>query len=201
MATVYRPGASRVLAGAITAIGALGLVALTWDEGVAGLLRYGWWIVLPAALAWAIFWNPRIEVDDSGVLLVNVFRSIQLPWPAIQAVDTKWALKLVTAYGSYSAWAAPAPGRHGSRQVSEAELAHLPQSSLSAEGTLRAGDSLNTPSGQAALAIRQHWQALRDAGHLDNPRLEFDRPPVRWHVITIAVLAGVTVLGAAGLML
>jgi hypothetical protein len=42
MATVYRPGASRVLAGAILAIGALGLLALTWDEGLGGLLRYGW---------------------------------------------------------------------------------------------------------------------------------------------------------------
>jgi hypothetical protein len=200
MATVYRPGASRVLAGAIMVIAALGALALTWDEGIVGLLRYGWWIALPAVLAWAIFWNPRIEVDDSGILLVNVFRSIQLPWPAIQAVETKWALKLVTAYGSFSAWAAPAPGRHGSREVSATDLKHLPPSSFSADGTLRAGDSVNTPSGQAALAIRQHWQALSDAGHLANPRLEFDRPPVRWHIITIAVLAGVAVLGVAGMV-
>ncbi|MET0866143.1 MAG: PH domain-containing protein [Nakamurella sp.] len=201
MSTVYRPGASRVLAGAIITIGVLGVLALTWDAGIPGLLRYGWWIAGPAIAAWALFWNPRIEVDDSGVLLVNVFRSIRLPWPSIQAVDTKWALTLTTAYGTFSAWAAPAPGRHGSRVVSPSELKHLPRSSFSAEGTLRAGDAVNTPSGQAALAIRQHWEALRDAGHLDNPQLEFDHPPVHWHARTIAVLAGVLVLGVAGLVI
>ena len=42
--------------------------------------------------------------------LVNVLRTIDLPWPAIQLVDTKWALTLVTAYGKFTAWAAPAPG-------------------------------------------------------------------------------------------
>jgi hypothetical protein len=179
----------------------VGLIGLTLDGGVSGLIHYGWWVALPAVLAWATFWNPCIVVDDAGVLLVNVFRSIQLPWPAIQDVDTKWSLKLVTAYGSFSAWAAPAPGRHGSREISPQEVKHLPESSYGVGRSVRPGDSLNTPSGQAALAIRQHWQALRDAGHLDNPRLEFDRAPIRWHVGTIATIAALIILGLAGQLL
>ena len=42
--TVYRPSASRVLAGAIFVICGVGLLALLSIQGVAGLLRYGWWI-------------------------------------------------------------------------------------------------------------------------------------------------------------
>jgi Bacterial PH domain len=201
MSTVYRPGASRALAGAIAAISVLGLVALTFDEGISGLIRYGWWIVLPAVLAWAIFWNPRIVVDDAGVQLVNVFRSIRLPWPAIQAVDTKWALKLVTSYGSFAAWAAPAPGRHGSREISAQEVKHLPALSYGVGDSVRPGDAVNTPSGQAAIAIRQHWQALHDAGYLDDPRLEFDRPPIRWHLGILGTIGGLIALGMAGLLL
>ena len=201
MSNVYRSGASRTLAGAVAAICLVGLIGLTFDAGAVGLIRYGWWVALPAVLAWATFWNPCIVVDDAGVLLVNVFRSIQLPWPAIQDIDTKWSLKLVTAYGSFSAWAAPAPGRHGSREISPQEVKHLPESSYGVGRSVRPGDSLNTPSGQAALAIRQHWQALRDAGHLDNPRLEFERAPIRWHVGIIATVAGLIILGVAGQVL
>jgi len=201
MSTVYRPTASQVLAGGIGAISAIGLLALLAGDGIDGVLRYGAWIALPAVLAWGIFWNPRIEVDDSGVLLVNVFRSIRLPWPAIVGIDTKWALTLNKAYGSFGAWAAPAPGRHASRQITEQEVKHLPESSYGAGHSVRPGDAVRSPSGEAAVAIRRQWEDLRDAGHLDNPRLEFDRPPTRWHVGFMAAVAALIVLGAAGQLL
>ncbi len=201
MPTTYRPGASRLLAGAIFVIGAVGLIALQVNDGVGGLLRYGWWLVLAAVLAWALFWNPRIHVDASGVLLVNVFRTIQLPWPSIQEIDTKWALTLKTAYGSFGAWAAPAPGRRSIARATKQDVEHLPTSSFGLGNTVRPGDTLNSPSGQAALAIRLQWEALRDAGHLDNPRLEFERAPVTLHIATIATLVALTGLCVAGLLL
>lgn len=201
MPTTYRPGASRLLAGAIFAIGAVAVVALIIEGGVAGMLRYGWWVMLVAVLAWALFWNPRVHVDASGVLLVNVFRTIRLPWPSIQEIDTKWSLTLKTAYGSYSAWAAPSPGRHGTRRVTDQDLRHLPQSSYDADNSVRPGDAPTSPSGQAAWAIRDQWEALRDAGHLDNPRLEFERPPVTWHVGIMLCLAGLCALAVAGMVL
>ena len=45
---------------------------------------------------WAVFWRPVVAVDDGGVRLVNVLRTIDLPWPSILAIDTKWALTLIT---------------------------------------------------------------------------------------------------------
>jgi hypothetical protein len=197
----YRPRATRILGGAIFAICGIGLVGLLIDSGIGGLLRYGWWIALAGVLAWGLFWNPNVQVDDAGVKVVNVFRSITLPWPSIKEIDTKWSLTLITAYGSFAAWAAPAPGRYATRNVTEQEIKHLPSTSFDEAGSIGPGDNPNSSSGQAALAIRRRWEALRDAGHLDNPRLEFDRVPVRWHVELIVVLAALLVLGLVGLAL
>ncbi len=182
-------------------IGGIGLLALIVGDGVAGLLRYGWWVLLVTALVWALFWNPRIHVDASGVVLVNVFRTIRLPWPSIQEIDTKWSLTLKTAYGTFGAWAAPAPGRHGTRRVTEQDLRHLPRSSHDSDRSIRPGDSPTSPSGQAAWAIRETWEMLRDAGHLDNPRLEFERAPVTWHIGTLVCLAALGTLSVVGILL
>ena len=201
MPTIYRSAASRLLAAAIFVIGAVGLFALAVQDGPAGLLRYGWWVLFFAALAWALFWNPRLEVDASGVVLVNVFRTIRLPWPSIQEIDTKWSLTLKTAYGSFGAWAAPSPGRHGTSRVTDRDLRHLPESSYDADNSIRPGDAPTSPSGQAAWAIRSQWEALRDAGHLDNPRLEFERPPINWHRGTLLCLVALGVLSVAGVLL
>ena len=201
MSTEYRPAASRVLAAVIGVVCAIGLGALTIDQGIGGLARHGSWIVLPAVICWALFWNPRVDVDEAGVVLVNVLRTIRLPWPAIRAVDTKWALNLDTAYGRFTAWAAPGPGRHANRDISSLEIEHLPESSRGDGGGLRPGDSPRSSSGLAAIAVRRQWEALRDAGHLDNPRLEFERPPVMWHVGMMGAVAALLALGVAGLVL
>lgn len=198
MSTVYRPASSRALAAGIFAVCVIGLIAFAVQDGPGAVLHYGWWLILVGVLAWAFFWNPRIVVDDSGVLLVNVFRSVRIPWPAIQAIDTKWSLTLQTSYGTFGAWAAPAPGRHGSRHLTEQDVRHLPESSFGVGHSVRPGDAVNSPSGRAAMEIRVRWAALRGAGHLDNPRLEFERPPIRWHVEIFAVCAGLIALGAAG---
>jgi hypothetical protein len=49
--------------------------------------------------------------------------------------------------------------------------------------------------------VRRRWQELKDAGHLDRPRLEFERPPGHWHFGFIAASAGLIVWAAAGLLL
>ncbi len=201
MTTVFRPTASRLLAGGIFVICVVVLVAMTQEQGLSGLIRHGWWVLLAGVLGWALFWRPLIAVDDAGVVLVNVLRTVRLPWPAIEEIDTKWSLTLRTAYGNFGAWAAPAPGRHGTRDVTEQDVKHLPESTYGVGHSVRPGDTMNSPSGRAAGAIRRRWEELRDAGHLDNPRLEFDRAPVRWHIGTMVVIAALVALGLAGSLL
>jgi hypothetical protein len=196
---VFRPGFGRVLCIAIGVICVVAMVALVATDGLAAGWRGGPWLALVAGSCWALFWRPEVVVDDGGVRLVNVFRTIDLPWPSIVAVDTKWALTLITAYGRYTGWAAPAPGMHEAVRATSRDAEHLPASAWSSEG-IRPGDLPSSPSGSAALLIRRRWEQLRDAGHLDDPRLEHDAPPVTWHRNTIASGVGLAVLCVIGLL-
>lgn len=198
MPTEFRPTFGKVLTVAIGATCAIATVWVIADDGAVGLIEVGPWLALVAGACWATFWNPRIVVDDSGVQLVNVLRTITLPWPAIQAVDTKFALTLITAYGKFTGWAAPAPGAHAAVRATRGNVKMIPDSAWAAGG-IRPGDLPSTPSGNAALLIRQRWEALRKAGYLETPQLEHDRAPVRWHWQMLAIGAGLAAIGVVGL--
>ena len=57
------------------------------------------------------------------------------------------------------------------------------------------GEMAGTSSGDAATIVRRRWERLRAEGFLDDPRLEFDKPPIRWHwqvglvVVALAALS------------
>ncbi len=192
---VYRPGFGKVLSGAVIAICAVALITFTVREGGRGFYGSAPWLALVGGASWAIFWQPEVVVDDGGVHLHNVLRTIDVPWPAIQRIDTKWALTLFTHYGTFTAWAAPAPSRTATKDLSPGDIAGLPESTYAAGRSIRPGDSPNSPSGKAARAVRAHWEQLRDAGHLSDPRLEFSKVPVRWHWLTILVALTLLLLG------
>lgn len=184
-----------VLTVALAVLCAGGLVITLISDGFEVALRMLPWLLLITGTAWAVFWRPEVRVDDGGVHLVNVLRSIDLPWPSIVRVDTKWALALVTRYGKYTAWAAPTSSRVSGREIAPNDLESMPESTFEAGKSIRPGDSPHAPSGAVAMVIRRHWEDLQRAGYLDQPQLEFERPPVRWHLRTFAVGAGLVLWG------
>lgn len=196
---VLRPTSGRVITIGMGVVSAAWLVGLTEEYGMSTGARVLPWLGLLVCACWATLWRPHVEVDPGGVTLVNVFRTVHLPWPTIQLVDTKWTLTLVTTYGTYRAWAAPAPGARGAVRADRTQLRHLPESTGAAAG-IRPGDVPSSPSGSAALVIREHWEQLRDAGYLDDPRPEHDRAPTTWHWTVIAAGAGLLALGLAALV-
>ena len=112
-------------------------------------------------LAWLLFWQPHIEVSEQSVIIVNLLRIHQIPWGQIVRIDTRWALEIFTEKRKYTAWSAPAPGRHTSMLASKDQGEHLPKSSYVA-GTVRPGDLVNTDSGSAAARIRALWEQRKD---------------------------------------
>ncbi len=196
---VYRPWFGRMLTIAIGSICVVAAVTLLWRNGLRQFLQVAPWLALVAGACWAAFWRPRVEVSDGGVRLVNVFRTIDLPWPSIEAINTKWSLGLVTAYGTFTAWAAPAPGVRGTVRAARSDVQRLPPSAVVAGG-IRPGDLPSSASGEVAVLIRTQWEALRDAGHLDDPRLERQRAPITWHITIVAAGAGLAILGIVGLL-
>lgn len=189
---VFRPWFGRALTVLIVGICAISLTVVVARSGVRALWEVGPALTLTALCCWAAFWRPEVAVDDSGVRLVNVTRTVHVPWPAIQAIDTKWALTLITSYGRFTAWAAPAPGARQSMRAIPRDVPHLRAEVLAGDG-IRPGDLPSSPSGDAAQLIRERWQVVRDAGHLDDPRLEHPTVPMRWHVGTLVAVAALAV--------
>jgi len=200
----YRPGFGRGLAIAILVIAALGMIVSLVSAPLASL-RYLPAVALVVVCVWAAFWWPAVIVSPAGVTLKNIVRTIELPWPAIQRIDTQFALTLFTAYGQYSAWAAPAPGRAGvaqagHRAVTREESRLLTESTVNA-GQIRPGDLPSSASGAAALLVRRRWEELRDAGLLDDAQLERNRPVVRWHWRTLLAIGGLALATVLALTL
>jgi hypothetical protein len=155
------------------------------------------WMALLTLTCWATFWRPRVAVSDAGVELVNVSRTVFVPWPALQDIDTKWALTLITAYGQFRAWSAPAPG---TRAALLSLVGSRKQRPPPGPEVVRPGDLIDSPSGSAAALIRHRWDAMRAAGHLENPRLERDRAQVTWHFETALAAAALLAVGIATLV-
>lgn len=191
----FRPRFGRALTIVTAALALVGAVAAVVDDPAVGL-RYVPVFALGAVAVWVLFGRPAVLVGDGGVVLRNVLRTVELPWPSIQRIDTKYALTLYTAYGVYAAWAAPSPSRTQVQHAAPQDTRHLPESSYIGGG-LRPGDLAGTASGDAAAYVRRRWEKLRDAGFLDAPRLEHDVPRVRWH---LAPALGVGLLTAAAVL-
>ncbi|RJU02838.1 PH domain-containing protein [Arthrobacter frigidicola] len=164
--TVFRPRTSKVFTAVAFALTAVGLVSVVVAEGVSGLLA-GWPLIAFAFAAWWLFWYPSVEVDPDAVTLRNPLITVSVPWAALVHVDTKFALKLVTPRGSYTAWAAPAPGVWGTHAGKPEHLANLPGSSYGPERSVRPGDLTHTDSGYAAFLVRSRWEKLIGSGSLD----------------------------------
>jgi hypothetical protein len=134
--------------------------------GIDSLGRYGAPIVLFGLLGWAVFWKPRVEVSDGGVVMVNILRTIHVPWPAVEAVDGRYGLQLLTAYGAFTAWAVSAPSGADRRQGRDSA---------------------------AAVGVQERLDSLRGAGWLDDPRLEQPRARTEWHLAMICATATLVV--------
>lgn len=195
--TSFRPTFGRVLSVVVAAIAVAGLVGFIVAGDVVGLVRYGWGLLLLGAGAFALFWFPSLDVAEHEITVRNVFSTVHVPWPAIDRIDTKYALTIYTANGKVTAWASPAPSRYIS-QVSRTTDARLAATSIGSNP--RPGDLLETTSGAAAFVIRRHWEELREDGKLDaGVEPGSVRRDIHW--ATIAVLGGLVIATALGVTL
>ncbi|WP_154795279.1 PH domain-containing protein [Occultella kanbiaonis] len=199
----FRTLFARVLTIVIAVVAACALVFFVLDGGWRELARSGPVILFVVAGVWALFWNPLVEVSDGGVTIVNVLRTVHLPWPTVASVDSQWALRVRTHDGGgYSSWAVPAssgmaarsrrPERSGGRDDVIADK--VPDSRARISGA---------SADAAALAIGQRLAALTEAGHLTRSRSTVGEihPTVTWNGQVLAVLGVLAALGVLGLTL
>ena len=165
--TTLRPRFGQVMTIVVAAIVVAALVSFIVVGDWAGLARTASILLLFAWATYVAFWSPSVTVDPAGVVIRNLVREHRVTWPAIERIDTKYALELYTATKKFTAWAAPAPSRLTSGRAGRADLTGLPESTYGAGGSIRPGDLPTSESGQASLLVRRQWEALRDSGALD----------------------------------
>ena len=109
-----RPGSS-VVVGILGGLAGLALL-------VPGLLTESrsWTLISTVVLALVLLWlfvaRPCAVIHAEGIRLVNPLRVVDVTWPVITEVRSRWALELVVEGRRYTAWGVPAdPGRprHG----------------------------------------------------------------------------------------
>ncbi|WP_295124921.1 PH domain-containing protein [uncultured Leifsonia sp.] len=190
---------NRVLAVLIWAAAAALIVGLLVSVHDARLLY-----VVPCALfafiGWAMLWRPRLTVADEGIEVVNVTRTIRIPWQALIHVDTKYALTLYTPGRKFPVWSAPAPGTARTLRATRQETAGRVGKPKVADSVRRPGDLLSTESGAAAEVVRRRWAALQQSGAIDSGLADETPVSIRWHSTTLAVLVVLTAGTLAALL-
>ncbi|WP_193313024.1 PH domain-containing protein [Georgenia subflava] len=113
---VFRTTSARVYAVIFWVVAVVLLVAFATNGGLGELLQYGAVPLVLVAVGWAVFWQPHVVVAPAGVTAANVFTTVDVPWLTIDAVETRWGLRLETADGRVNVWAAPAKGGISNRR-------------------------------------------------------------------------------------
>lgn len=186
-----RPTSGKVLTVAVGLVGAFGLVSLFTEGGLHELARFGVVGLAGVYLCWMLFWFPSVTVGPAGVTIRNIARTHQISWPAVVAVETRYALTVRTTTGKFVAWSAPSPGRYAGRTSTAPEL----RSQGKGPREVALGDIPRSESGLAALVVRQRWDALKAAGYLDSGAIEGTGVVTRWNAAVLGCAGGVLALG------
>lgn len=157
---------------------------------------------LGTLLVWAAFGRPTVEVSDGEVVLVNVTRTVRVPWPLLDRAEARWSLEVHTVDGRrWTAWAAPrSSATAGAMRAARDRRAELRAGTALGRGVAHRDDRTRRPATAEGVqaAIDERQAALLAAGHLDGSRSRAAaaglRVTVTWHTATIA---GVLSLAAA----
>jgi hypothetical protein len=221
---VYRPAYSRVLLGIFVVFGLWWVIDEAIGPHPAHAAVSGLWLVAITAALACLFWRPSVVVDESGVELRNMVRDVQMPWRALEQLETRYTLTLHAGGRRYQSWAGVAPGRPSitarlisGRVAGAADSGRYdyalpdPRRTAAAGGAAPSSRDLRADSGATAFMIEQRWHAWRDragaAGESSPDRQDGSthRPPgdrpvvlVRWRPL-LPVVSGVAAVLALAL--
>ncbi|WP_152230795.1 PH domain-containing protein [Georgenia ruanii] len=207
---VFRTTSARVYAVITWAVAAVVLAALGANGGIGEVVRYGAIPLAMAVFGWAVFWRPSVEVGDDGVVLTNVLRTVEVPWGAIDRVETRWGLRLVTSRGAVNGWAAPARAGVG-RARSQRRAEHLPDRLFEGTGRVRhPGDAAAVGAvvedrrarraARASAGAPPH-AAERAVGAPDAGARGADAPQARVNTVVVVLLGGTIALAVLAVAL
>jgi hypothetical protein len=199
---VFSSTFGRVLTVATAVVAAAAVLAVLGELPLRDVLTTVLLGALGILVVWATFGRPAVEVSDGEVVLVNVTRTVRVPWPLLDRAEARWSLEVHTVDGRrWTAWAAPrSSATGGAMRAARDRRAEVREAAAVGPGLVhrREGVRRHATAEGVQAAIEERHAALLAAGHLDGSRsraLEAGlRVAVTWHVATIA---GVLALAAA----
>ena len=189
-------------------VGLVAALAWAWsaaaDGGVLGLARQAPDILLATTLAYGVLVRPAVAIGPTGITLRNVVRDVDVPWAALAEVRTRFALTLVTTDGRrFTAWAAPASGRHTDTRLTRRELGAIGWDP--ADDLPTASASPESSSGAVAAWVRREWSRSIEADAHGGPGSRLPaalEPRTRTHLArgVVGLLSVATVLVAVTML-
>lgn len=157
--TRYRPRSATIYSSIVMGGAALLAVITVIDNGFGTANVALAFLVLLAALAYAAYFRPSVEVYEDRVRLVNVVTIATIPFSRLDRIATRWALEMHADDGTQAtAFAAPAPGASKSRRISLNE-AHWGSNPASLYHTDTPTAQPGTASGDAASIVDHAFAA------------------------------------------
>lgn len=179
--SVLAPRFARVVCVAVVAVCAVTAVSLVQYGRLEVLLRAMPAVLLAAALAYVVFWRPRVLITPERIEAVNPFRTLIAPWAAVTGVTAHWSLSVRTDAGAFAVWAAPAQSPWSAVGELRRDALGRPSMGRSASGTGVATTSI-------APLVEQQWAAHRDAPGSQGAAVIHRNVPAVTVIVTLALL-------------
>lgn len=120
------------------------------------------WLLAVALLIWVVMVRPSLILSTEGIGLRNLVRDIDISWPVVDLVESRWNLKVYDAQGhSWGSWAISAqrPSGRGMRPAGTGGMGLFPGRMTVPEP----GDTgMRNPSASAAAIADQIRDAQED---------------------------------------
>lgn len=147
-------------------------------------------LLLVGALGYVLLLRPSLTLAKEGLLIVNPFREVRVPWHLVEELRTYWSLQVGTPAGRQTVWALSA-SRHQTRAGMRRKLYADPQDVESVAQLI------------GAVQDSQDGPHLQDGQHLQDGRDRTDQlgeVVVAWSPLSVGLVGLPLVLLLAGLL-
>lgn len=174
------------------ALNVIDIVRHEWDRSSA---YAGSLLLLVSGVVWVLWLRPRLRADGERVLIRNPLREVELPWGAIEEIDSHDTVRFTTERKRYHSWVGHVPNRRRSafsrnrmRQKSAA-LSIDPTGRTSADDDTGKGKAASVASANDAEFLVQHLTGMADKYREQSKEAGHTEETVRWSWPAVAVLA------------
>lgn len=156
-------------------------------------------IVLALVLLWLFVVRPKAVIHADGIRLVNPLRVVDLSWPVITQVRSRWALELFAGSTRYTAWGIPADPkrpRYGRGVLTLGANKVLSGGRGSRSTVPLAEPKVKVEAQTVAVEVEKRMAADRRRKHGSTPRVAQQR----WDPVAVGMLLASTAFFALALL-